>query len=282
MKQKATPLEQTSNSLFDAIVAQDAQDGFDQAQDAEVNVKRTSAWGIVAIILALISTLSILSFSFLFFAAFAIVAALISLYLIKRSGGELTGAIFAYPALAIAIAVFVATPLNYCVYRQAFERQADEFFHFWSDTVRSGDATGANMCSQYYWDRSTIVDRHDEIDYWVRAKGGDEEPHSNVHSYLSNPTLLTLATLDDKATARLHRIVTTFLSPTNEQTDCVYAITCEPTESTGDKQTFFIRVVLERKTGKTEEGEKKVGWRIQPGDFAPLQLDAQGEPVITN
>ncbi|MDO5309499.1 MAG: hypothetical protein Q4G03_08410 [Planctomycetia bacterium] len=284
MKKTAPPLVKTSQSLFDSLATQgdDLREGFAQSQEIESTVKRPSVWAILSAIIALPALLALLNYTFLFFAVLAIFAAILALATIKRSGGELVGAKFAYLGVVIACLAIVATPCNYFLYRYNFERQADQFFRVWFDAATQGDVTALRQLNNFHWQRATIVDHHDEIDFWARLKGDDEEPHYALHQFLSNPTMLTLRAFGDKAHASFYSNPTIYFDTKGDEISSVYAITCDPIEEGAQRQTFFLKVAMKRVVGKNEEGQKLIGWQMLTTDFTPMSLDAQGRPDKDN
>ena len=275
---KNAPLQQTSASLFDSSILGD-RNATQNVDD--VVAKRISALAVVAIVVAVVSLLAFVQVFFTVISALAVLLSLGALYSIEKSGGELLGRKLACVALCLSLITAVGGPTRRVVYRVEFERQAGEFCEAWFDAAKKGDVCQIRQMNQPYWQRATIVTHQDEIDFFVRQKQGDEEPHSRMHSFLANPTLLTLHALGDRAHHSFYCTTTTWLTNSTESTERIYAVTVDPApnEKNLEKQTFFFRLVCNRVYSRTEEGAKLVGWSTIDSDLSPVELDKSGRPI---
>ena len=282
MAKKSTPLEKTSSSLFDAI----PEGGFAAEYEGEkidgASKSRVSVWALVSFVSGLLGFLSLVHLGFLVFAVFAVVAALFAFYAFGRSGDELGGRTFAAVGLALAVASGIAGPYSAYVYEREFNRQADEFCKSWFDAIKTGNPALTHQMTRPYWQRKKFARQSDVVNYWKSMVKGEEEEHHTAHSYLCNPTLLTIYRLGDRAKITYYGTFGTSLTNSAEQTERVYAVTVEPEEPGGKRQTFFLALYVERMVNKTPQGEKLVGWVLHMGDHIPLKLDANGRPVPSN
>ena len=278
MADKLKPLEKTSSSLFDALSADASAAKASNAADELVS-KRASVWAIVSAFWGALSFLSLLNLGFLFFAAFGVLSAIFALAAIAKSGGELVGRSWAFGGLALALAGAISGPLCAATYRVDFEAQADEFCKIWFDAAKKGDVLTLRQLTRSHWDRPAIIDESDAVKYWATSTH-DEDAHRELHSFLANPTLLTLAALGDRAQATFYATETQTINAKAEVATRIYAVTVAPEKEGEAKETFFIRLTVERRLRKTARGEKSVGWNIHSGDWRPLELDENGRPVL--
>jgi hypothetical protein len=277
MADKLKPLEKTSSSLFDALSA-DASVA--NAADELVS-KRASVLAILSATLGALSLLSLLNLGFLVFSAFGVLSAVFALAAIAKSGGELTGRSWALGGLALALIGAISGPLCAATYRADFEAQADEFCKIWFDTAKSGDFLTLRQLTRSHWERSAILDENDAIKYWASSTH-DDDAHRELHSFLANPTLLTLAALGDRAQTTFYATETQTINSKVEVATRIYAVTVAPEKAGEAKKTFFLRLTVERRLRKTARGEKSVGWNVHPGDWRPLEIDENGRPVLKN
>ena len=280
MADKLKPLEKTSSSLFDALSADASVANASNAADELVS-KRASVLAILSAASGAISLLTLLNLGFLIFSAFGVLSAIFALAAIAKSGGELIGRSWALGGLALALAGAISGPLCAATYRADFEAQADEFCKIWFETAKSGDFLALRQLSRSHWERSPILDESDAVKYWA-ASTHDEDAHRELHSYLANPTLLTLAALGDRAQATFYATETQTIDSKAEVATRIYAVTVAPEKEGGAKETFFLRLTVERRLRKTARGEKSVGWSVHSGDWRPLELDENGRPLLKN
>ncbi len=277
---KLPEIEKKSGSLFDSNLSMGSADEAIQVSQ-DIISHGISSVAVAAFAVAVISLLAFVHVAFVTVSVLAALLAVFSMYLISRSGGELTGKTFACLALAVAIMSGVGGPVRKTVYRIEFEKQAAQFCEEWFKSVQNGDFVAVRQMTKAYWARATIMNHQDEIDYFVREKAGDDEAHHEMHSFLSNQTILTLWKLGDKARHSFYTASTTWLTSTHESTERIYAVTVDPDPEVGrtQKQTFFFRLVLNRHYNKTEEGERLVGWSTIVSDLNPMELDKDGRPI---
>ncbi|MBP3530192.1 MAG: hypothetical protein J6K25_03300 [Thermoguttaceae bacterium] len=278
MADKLKPLEKTSSSLFDALSADADVAKASNAADELVS-KRASVLAIVSALLGALSFLTLLNLGFLFFSAFGVLAAIFSLAAIAKSGGELVGRSWALAGLALALAGAIAGPLCVATYRADFDAQADEFCQIWFDAAKKGDVLTLRQLTRSHWDRPPIIDEDDEIKYWATSTQ-DEDGHRELHSFLANPTILTLAALGDRVKPTFYATESQTINARAEVATRVYAVTVAPEKEGDAKQTFFLKLTVERRLRKTARGEKSIGWNVHPGDWRPLELDENGRPVL--
>lgn len=278
MADKLKPLEKTSSSLFDALSADASVANVSNAADELVS-KRASVWAIVSALLGALSFLSLLNLGFLFFSAFGASAAIFALAAIAKSGGELVGRSWALGGLALALAGAISGPLCVATYRADFEAQADEFCQIWFDAAKKGDVLTLRQLTRSHWDRPPIIDKEDEIKYWATSTQ-DEDGHRELHSFLANPTILTLAALGDRVKPTFYATESQTINSRAEVATRVYAVTVAPEKEGEAKQTFFLKLTVERRLRKTARGEKSIGWNVHPGDWRPVELDENGRPIL--
>lgn len=278
MADKLKPLEKTSSSLFDALSADADVAKASNAADELVS-KRASVLAIVSALLGALSFLTLLNLGFLFFSAFGVLAAIFSLAAIAKSGGELVGRSWALVGLALALAGAIAGPLCVATYRADFDAQADEFCQIWFDAAKKGDVLTLRQLTRSHWDRPPIIDEDDAIKYWATSTQ-DEDGHRELHSFLANPTILTLAALGDRVKPTFYATESQTINARAEVATRVYAVTVAPEKEGDAKQTFFLKLTVERRLRKTARGEKSIGWNVHPGDWRPLELDENGRPVL--
>ncbi len=278
MKKKFQPLEKTSASLFDAWRPEEnASVG---PQNDEIVAKRLSVWAIVATVFGALSFFSLLNLGFLAFSIFAAFAAIFSLATIARSGGELTGRGFASVGLGFALAGAIAGPIRAETYKAEFNRQADAFCKLWFDAIKRGDYLAARQMENPYWRRVPTIDREEEVNY-LKQFLGEEEVHYGFHSFMTNPTLLSIGALGDRVKPTFYQTKGVLIGSTIEATDRVYALTVEPAPGSSEpKQTFFVTLHVGRSYRETEEGERNVGWTIRMDEWRPMELDETGRPII--
>ncbi len=278
MADKLKPLEKTSSSLFDALSADASAANVSNAADELVS-KRASVLAIVSALLGALSFLSLLNLGFLFFSAFAVLAAIFALAAIAKSGGELVGRSWGLAGLALALAGAISGPLCVATYRADFDAQADEFCQIWFDAAKKGDVLTLRQLTRSHWDRPPIVDENDAIKYWATSTQ-DEDAHRELHSFLANPTILTLAALGDRVKPTFYATESQTINSKAEVATRVYAVTVAPEKEGEAKQTFFLKLTVERRLRKTARGEKSIGWNVHPGDWRPVELDENGRPVL--
>ena len=277
MADKLKPLEKTSSSLFDALSADASAANVSNAADELVS-KRASVLAIVSALLGALSFLSLLNLGFLFFSAFAVLAAIFALAAIAKSGGELVGRSWGLAGLALALAGAISGPLCVATYRADFDAQADEFCQIWFDAAKKGDVLTLRQLTRSHWDRPPIVDENDAIKYWATSTQ-DEDAHRELHSFLANPTVLTLAALGDRVKPTFYATESQTINSKAEVATRIYAVTVAPEKEGEAKQTFFLKLTVERRLRKTARGEKSIGWNVHPGDWRPVELDENGRPV---
>lgn len=280
MADKLKPLEKTSSSLFDALSADASAAPVSNAADELVS-KRASVLAIVSALLGALSFLSLLNLGFLFFSAFGVLAAIFALAAIAKSSGELVGRSWALGGLALALAGAISGPLCVATYRADFDAQADEFCQIWFDAAKKGDVLTLRQLTRSHWDRPPIIDENDAIKYWATSTQ-DEDGHRELHSFLANPTILTLAALGDRVKPTFYATESQTINAKAEVATRVYAVTVAPEKEGEAKQTFFLKLTVERRLRKTARGEKSVGWNVHPGDWSPVELDENGRPVLKN
>ena len=278
MADKLKPLEKTSSSLFDALSADASAANVSNAADELVS-KRASALAIVSALLGAFSFLSLLNLGFLFLSAFGVLAAVFALAAIAKSGGELVGRSWALGGLALALAGAISGPLSAATYRADFDAQADEFCQIWFDAAKKGDVLTLRQLTRSHWDRPPIIYESDAVKYWITSTQ-DEDAHRELHSFLANPTLLTLAALGDRVEPTFYATESQTINSKAEVATRVYAVTVAPEKEGEPKQTFFLKLTVERRLRKTARGEKSVGWNVHPGDWRPVELDESGRPVL--
>lgn len=273
---KQPTLEKTTDSLFDSSWKDNSPVG-----EQEIVSRGISVWAVAAFALAVVALLAFVHIAFVSFSVVAFLFAIFAFTSIARSGGELTGRKIASVALALALISLVGGPTRKAVYRMEFEKQAAQFCDEWFKNVKEGNVCALRQMTSVYWARPTIMSHQDEINYFANEQRGDEEVHYGMHAFLSNPTILTLWKLGDRARHSFYVTTTTWLTNTRESTERIYAITVEPDpEIPNDvKQTFFIRLVCNRQYQRTEEGEALVGWSTINSDLNPVELDKDGRPI---
>ncbi len=274
----AKDLEKTSQSLFDSTWNEIKPSGGTQNVD-ELASKHISALAVISTAIALLSILAFVYVGFVAASALAVLVAVWAFIVIARSGGEITGRKFACIGLALGLCSLIGAPVSSTAYRMDFERQADEFCKVWFQLAKDGKIADLRQLTSPYWNRATFVTHKDEVDLFVRQMQGDEEPHYNVHSFLANPTLLTLNALGERAHISFYKTKATIINQNLESTGRIYAVTVEPSNPNDVKQTFFITLYCDRRYNKTEEGEKLVGWIVHDADVNPMELGADGRPV---
>lgn len=279
MAKKPEALEKTTASLFDSIDELKKNEQVEQ----EIVSHGVSAWSVVSLVLAVLAFLAFVHVAFVVFAVLSAICAIFAFCAIARSGGEVAGKKIACLGLALAIACGIGGPVRKAVYRMEFDRQAAQFCEEWFKNVQSGDVVALRQMINPYWKRATIMNHEDEVNYFVREKAGEDEAHYGTHSFLSNPTLLTLYTLGDKAHHSFYVSTTTWLTNSTESTERMYAITVDPDPEAGrpEKQTFFLRLVCNRVLNLTEEGERLIGWSTIVSELTPVELDKDGKPIWT-
>ena len=278
MADQLKPLEKTSSSLFDALSADASVANASNAADELVS-KRASVLAIVSAVAGALSFLSLLNLGFLFFSAFGALAAIFALAAIAKSGGELVGRSWALAGLALALAGAISGPLCVATYRADFDAQADEFCQIWFDAAKKGDVLTLRQLTRSHWDRPPIIDENDAIKYWATSTQ-DEDGHRELHSFLANPTILTLAALGDRVKPTFYATESQTINAKAEVATRVYAVTVAPEQEGEAKQTFFLKMTVERRLRKTARGEKSIGWNIHPGDWRPVELDENGRPIL--
>ena len=280
MAKKSQPLERISGSLFDSL--EKSETFFNEgnyAQEPAIENKRLSVWAILSAVFGALGFFALVNLGFLVFAVFGFFASIVALITISRMGGELQGKKIAALGLTLSLAASISGPLRSYVYERAFDKQADLFVKAWFEAVKNEDWAVAHQMTQPYWGRSVFATHQDEIRYWRGLLNNEEEVHSTAHSYLCNPTILTIKELGDRIKPSYYATTATNLTASDESTIRVYAFTIEPETPDGKKQTFFLSFVLERVMRKTPQGETLVGWQMRSNDFIPLKLDAQGRPI---
>lgn len=281
MIKKQTPLEKSSASLFDAsprdTLSPRSADDFDATRGA----RRISALAVVSFAFGFLGFLSLVNLGFLVFSALGILTALGAFYAIGRSGGEIVGRTFAGAGMAFALASAVAGPWSAYLFERDFNRQADAFVKVWFENVKAGRPDLAYQMTEPYWQRTALVARADVVNFWEKGLAGEEEQHHGVHEFLSNPTLLTIWQAGDRAKISYYGTRDTILNAAKEETARVYAVTIEPADPDGKRQTFFLQFFVERVARKTPEGEKLIGWVWHLADSVPLELGANGLPKLT-
>ncbi|MBQ2851540.1 MAG: hypothetical protein IJE77_13750 [Thermoguttaceae bacterium] len=277
MAEKLKPLEKTSSSLFDALSADASVANASNAADELVS-KRASVLAIVSALLGALSFLSLLNLGFLFFSAFG-AAAIFALTAIAKSGGELVGRSWALGGLALALAGAISGPLCVATYRADFDAQAEQFCKIWFEAAKKGDVLTLRQLTRSHWDRPPIIDENDAIKYWATSTQ-DEDGHRELHSFLANPTILTLAALGDRVKPTFYATESQTINSRAEVATRVYAVTVAPEKEGEAKQTFFLKLTVERRLRKTARGEKSIGWNVHPGDWRPVELDENGRPIL--
>ena len=280
MVKKSQPLERISGSLFDSL--EKSETFFNEgnyAQEPAIENKRLSVWAILSAVFGALGFFALVNLGFLVFAVFGFFASIVALIAISRMGGELQGKKIAALGLTLSLAASISGPLRSYVYERAFDKQADLFVKAWFEAVKNEDWAVAHQMTQPYWGRSVFATHQDEIRYWRGLLNNEEEVHSTAHSYLCNPTILTIKELGDRIKPSYYATTATNLTASDESTIRIYAFTIEPETPDGKKQTFFLSFVLERVMRKTPQGETLVGWQMRSNDFIPLKLDAQGRPI---
>lgn len=280
MAEKLKPLEKTSSSLFDALSADASVVNASNAADELVS-KRASVLAIISAALGAFSFLSLLNLGFLVFSAFGVLSAIFALAAIAKSGGELVGRSWALGGLAAALAGAISGPLCAETYRADFEAQAEEFCQIWFEKAKAGDVLALRQLTRSHWDRPAILDENDAVKYWATSTH-DEDAHRELHSFLANPTLLTLAALGERVKPTFYATETQTIDSKAEVATRIYAVTVEPEKEGEAKKTFFLRLTVERRLRKTARGEKSVGWNVHSGDMRPLEIDENGRPVLKN
>ena len=273
-------MERISGSLFDSL--EKSETFFNEgnyAQEPAIENKRLSVWAILSAVFGALGFFALVNLGFLVFAVFGFFASIVALIAISRMGGELQGKKIAALGLTLSLAASISGPLRSYVYERAFDKQADLFVKAWFEAVKNEDWAVAHQMTQPYWGRSVFATHQDEIRYWRGLLNNEEEVHSTAHSYLCNPTILTIKELGDRIKPSYYATTATNLTASDESTIRIYAFTIEPETPDGKKQTFFLSFVLERVMRKTPQGETLVGWQMRSNDFIPLKLDAQGRPI---
>lgn len=259
-----SPKEEKKKSLFDA-----AWRPSEGGEEQEERFSSVSVPAVLAMIGGVFSVLVFFSPVFLFIPCCTFPLALWALWSISRSDGMLTGVRFARIGLFLLIFSPTAALVNDIVYQTQLLRQAKTYFRSVFDDIQHGDLLAVRQSMLPYFARPTDLT---EAAYW-KSQMGKEEDHELFHSdFLSNPTLLTLYTLGERAKYSYYKTESIIAAPNfgTDRVKMVFAVTYPGKD--GGNETFFIPVVAIR-THDTEK--KRAGWGRQKFEFAPLPADYQ-------
>lgn len=225
---------------------------------------------ILALGCGLISFLVFLSYNFYFLPALTVILSLVSFIMIKKSGGKMVGKTMILIALAFTIIPSVAVPTMKYVYQRQFLIDARQYGDFWFKFALKGDFQKVKTL-----EHSAHIARSssNESKYWIQYIG-DPEMHEQLHKFLSNDLLLTLAALGDKAKVTFYKKSFMFFGTEDETIRLIYAITYPGKQD--KKETFFVGLNMSRyKESKHKIAIWKGGDKLQ----GPLPLDENGEPI---
>lgn len=264
-KKNEVPLEQTSGSLFSK-----QWNVADEGLPDDVALNNISVAAIGCLAGGIFSLSVYFSPYFCFVPAVTIVLALVTLIRIKLADGMLLGKKITLIGLWLAIVFSVAMPLHHETYRLRLKNDAKKYCMHWCSTIHRGDFLRIKQLGHvpHFLKLDTT-----EAAYW-RQYLGDEEVHTGLHRFLTEPLLLTLAALGDKAKYSYYRTDMLHVGKDSDEIVMTYAVTYPSTEN--KKETFFIRINASR----TFDPKRKLGiWKGGDKVKGPLPLDEDHVPV---
>lgn len=260
-----TPLEQTSGSIFSK-----QWNVADEGISDDVALKNISVAAIGCLIGGILSLSVYFSPYFCFVPVITILLALVTLIRIKLADGMLLGKKIVFVGLWLAIVFLVAMPVHHASYRLRLKNDAKKYCMHWCSTIQRGDFLRIKQLGHvpHFLKLDTTEDA-----YW-RQYFADEEMHTGLHRFLTDPLLLTLAALGDSAKYSYYRTDTLYVGKEADEVVMTYAVTYPA--ASNKKQTFFIRINATR----TFDPKRKLGiWKGGDKVKGPLPLDDQNVPI---
>lgn len=269
---KGTTMKQSDKTSTNLSLFNKNWNFADETVAEEAPVTNVSIVAILACVGGVLSFSLFFSPYFLFVPVLTLFLAIVALLTIHRSQGILVGRALALVGLWLLLIPVVAVPVKDALYYKQFEIGAKSFCRLWLKTALAGDPMQVKQLSHvphFQKNRET-----DPVKYWSKFLG-DEMAHEEMHRFLKNDLLLTLAALGDRATYSYHKTVGTKTGRDEEEALLIYAITYPNKQ--GEKETFFVQINCTR----TLDEDKKIAvWKGGGNAKGSLKLEENGEPTI--
>jgi hypothetical protein len=237
------------------------------AEDPEASYRSIEPWAVGGLLLGLLSAVSLLGTMLWFVAAAGVVANLVALVRIRRDtfrdgrGAALLG-------LGLSIAFAVAPVSHWATTRWLLTRQAqpvaDHFIRFLSE----GSPEKAMDLRISPYRRMPLDDR-----LWSRFRQ-DKELGSELRKFVRDPTVRTLLALGPRADVRFYKTGAVATEGPRAVVSLYYTVTIPNDQKPNDKTTFFLNVILERKSVDPLDVNP---WRVMDfaGGFDPRDLSGR-------
>jgi hypothetical protein len=237
------------------------------AEDPEAGYRSIEPWAVGGVLLGLLSAVSLLDTMLWLVAAAGVVANVIALARIRRDSFR-DGRGAALLGLGLAIVFAVAPVAQWATARWLLTRQArpvaDHFLKFLTED--SPEKAMDLRLSPYR--RLPLDDK-----LWSRFRE-DKELRSELRSFVRDPTARTLLALGPRADVRFYKTASVAAEGSRALVSLYYTATIADENDPNKKTTFFLNVILERKSVEPLDVNP---WRIMDfaGGFDPRDLSGR-------
>jgi hypothetical protein len=217
---------------------------FNITDDVDLVEYRTiSPLAVVAFVLSLLTPVAFLSSVLLLFPLIVVLVSGIALWRIKSRAPVFLGKKLAGFALFLSLAVAVAAPCDWFVYRMILRREARAFGELFIDYVRRGEPQKA-------YQLTLAPGLRRSLDNVPLEEFSEKSARRALETFLGGDAVHAILTVGKNAEVRYYDTESQGEEGTADQVFQSYAVTYS---SEGETKTFFVGLVLERKS------EPKVG-----------------------
>jgi hypothetical protein len=237
------------------------------SEDPEAGYRSIEPWAVGGVLLGLLSAVSLLDTMLWLVAAAGVGANLVALARIRRDAFR-DGRGAALLGLGLSIVFVVAPVAQWATARWLLTRQArpvaDHFLKFLTED--SPEKAMDLRLSPYR--RMPLDDR-----LWSRFRQ-DKELQSELRSFVRDPTVRTLLALGPRADVRFYETAAVMTEGPRALVSLYYTVTIPDQSDPKQKTTFFLNVILERKSVEPLDVNP---WRIMDfaGGFDPRDLSGR-------
>ncbi len=221
-------------------------------------------WSILAMLALICGIVSLTAFlypSCIIIAAFGILLGLIAYFRVTSSQGTLIGMRAALLGLSLSTIALVGVIVLWQYYQYTVRVEADRFLHIWFDAIKAKNIRQIVEMKNPTWYRN--LDSADEA-WWkskLEVKGEmGEEIISNFLMTINDPCVKTLWALGDQADISYYRTVKNIYHDSKDTVSMIYAVTIPQKDDPNIRETFFIKIGLERTLNQKDATQR--GWAI--------------------
>ncbi len=242
----------------------------ESSADAQVAPYRPlCALAVVAAAAGALSALSLLAPFFWFLPVLGVVLAAVALRQIAATDPAPVGRTTALAGLGLSLLFAAAAATDFYYYRWNLREEARQFGLLWLDFLTTGQPEKACHAMEPGTSRKPLDDK-----LWDQYPSGSPE-REKLESFVARRGVHALLLLRDRATVRYYDTEKQWTGDGRDYVAQSFAVTY--TSEAGQKETFFLRLTMERAAGRKRQGF----WRIirPDADIVPVALG--GSPPET-